>query len=158
MKKKSTFFVGTSEGFTLIELLIALFLLCVVGMAIFSVQVQSIRAAGRSAVLTEAAALASQELERFQNAPMNALFSGLAQPYRTLDRLNVFPPEAEGGWDGEGVAAGDANRTYRLYWNVAPGAPGSVLEGTAMVRMEVQWEDRGQLRRLRFDLLKTDVM
>jgi prepilin-type N-terminal cleavage/methylation domain-containing protein len=151
--------ICSASGFTLIEILIAIVILGIVGLAIFSVQVQSIRTAARSASLTEAAALASQELERFQTVAMGDLFSGLSQPYRTMERLGVFPPTAESGWDGE-KEVGDPHgkRRYRVYWNVAPGAPGTDMEGRAMVRLEVQWEDYGQLRRLQFDLLKTDVM
>ncbi|TWI71818.1 prepilin-type N-terminal cleavage/methylation domain-containing protein [Desulfobotulus alkaliphilus] len=144
MKKELNFSAPGAAGFTLVEILIAMVIMGIVGLAIFSIQIQSIRTAARSASMTEAGALASQQLELFQNIPMAAL----------LD----FGDKAEedSGWarvieerDIHGI------RVYRIFWNIFENTPEA---GMLSVEMEIQWEDQGQRRFIPFNFLKTQML
>ncbi|WP_179953216.1 type IV pilus modification PilV family protein [Desulfobotulus mexicanus] len=141
MKTLENHTLASPAGFTLVEILIAMAIMGIVGLAIFSMQIQSIRTAARSASMTEAGALASQQLELFQNIPMAAL----------LDLGDKA--EEDSGWDK--VTDIPGVRGYRIFWNIIEDTP---KDGMASVKMEIQWEDQGQRRVIPFDFLKTQML
>ncbi|MCW7755250.1 prepilin-type N-terminal cleavage/methylation domain-containing protein [Desulfobotulus sp. H1] len=130
-------------GFTLVEVLMSMLLLGITGLAVFSVQISSMQAINRAAILTEAAALASQELEIFQILPMDVF-------------LNYGEKTTGGEWKKtKEVSGAGGQRIYTLYWNVIQDVP---VSGMARIALEVHWKDRGQERRIFFEALKTGLL
>lgn len=141
------------DGFTLIETIVALMIFIIGGLSLAALLMQGVQAGRNSARATEAAAIAGQKIETFRNMPLSQIPG--SETSRRPEDLNIFPPEALSGWDGEEEYQGfEPNRLYKLYWNIVPDFP---LEGMASIRLEIQWEERGISKKIRFDFAKNHL-
>ena len=130
---------GTEKGFTLLEVMVALGILSVGILAVASMQAAAIRFNSSAGDITEAVALAGEQMEKL-----------IALPYND----DLLKDTDEDGLDGLQDAADDTadqrlvlalTGKYTLYWNVAVD---KVATGTKTVNVIVTWHDRRGERRL----------
>lgn len=153
MKKIPAEIRWNKQGFTLVEILVSLAIFTFGGFALVSVLMQSMQTTHRSARTTEAAALASQKIESFRNMPLGKIL--VSENVRSPDTLATFPPEAALGWDGEEEYQGiETGQSYKIYWNAVPDFP---VKGITSLCMEIQWEERNEIRSMRFNFTKNQL-
>lgn len=141
--------LGNSKGFTLVEVLIALAIFAVGILGAATMQISSIGENSHAMRITEAATIASSELERLigvsfddttladnNNTGTNAGLTG-------LDNTDETGKLADGGPVAQG--------SYTLFWNVADDYP---VVGTKTVRVITRRNDKGILKEVSQDFIK----
>ena len=141
--------LGNSKGFTLVEVLIALAIFAVGILGAATMQISSISENSHAMRITEAATIASSELESLigvsfddttladnNNTGTNAGLTG-------LDNTDETGKLADGGPVAQG--------SYTLFWNVADDYP---VVGTKTVRVITRRNDKGILKEVSQDFIK----
>ena len=149
----------TEQGFSLIEVLIAISILAIGLLAVASMQGSASKNNVLAGSRTEAATLASEQMETLMSLALQASYWGISPPTTDLNDSDGDGAAGLGdqGFDGDATTQGDAdNRVtrgrYTVYWNVednaTPAADPSKNIITKTINLIVIWSDYGGSGRL----------
>jgi type IV pilus assembly protein PilV len=159
----------TNEGFTLLEILVAIAILCFGLLAIATMQVSAIKGNTHAIGLTEAVACAQDKIEELMPLDYNDADLVDTDSDGTGQDADDDGVDDDGGnfgldktVDGGGTVIADSNedknyngKTYSLYWNVAVDEP---VANVKIVRVIVEWSERGKQRSATLDFMKADII
>lgn len=137
--------VSNQNAFSLIEVLIAMAIFSIGILAVVSLQVSSMNLNASSRRLTEAAALASERMERL-----------LVLPYNHDDLLDT-DDNGDAGLGNIGEEGNDADfqesiGIYNIFWNIAEN---QFVNDTKTIRVLVVYENHGEQRQVVLQQVKS---
>ncbi len=144
----------SQRGFTLLEVIVAISILTVGLLAVATMQGSAIIANGSAMDVTDATALASDQVEKLAAVAYDdaSLEDRDGDGVSGLDNIE---------FDGDPLTAADADygitrqtargKTYAVYWNVAAD---DAAVGTKTVHVIVTWEDHGRVKHLTLQYIR----
>ncbi len=129
------------KGFSVLEVLLGVSVFAIGLMGVMALHMYSLKGVAFSGNLTEANAIAANQLERLMRADINTLVDGPSpNSPNGLAGLNDTGNAADGLATGVGT-----NGKYTVCWNIAPNQPANTLR---TVRVHVLWSVRGTTQQI----------
>jgi type IV pilus modification protein PilV len=139
------------SGFTLIEAMVAMLILTIGILSLYTMQVSAIQGNSTASQITLAATSGANQLEDIFAMDYDALVDtdgdSAGGLYDTNNPLNL----ANGNADGNATTPDG----YTIYWNVATDLP---MPFTKRVVVSVVRSDRGTLKNVQFEYIKAQVV
>jgi type IV pilus assembly protein PilV len=152
------------RGFTLLELLVGVTMFVLGIMALYKLQMSTLRTNAYSRDLTEALTLAQDRVEKLMALPYDAADLGDTNGDGVDGGggdLGLDQTITNGVWTADGPPGNHGNRVpagtdkYTICWNVAPNYP---IDHAKTVRVIVLWRERGGvLHRSSLDFIKAET-
>lgn len=160
--QKGTLF-ERNEGFTLIETLVAIFVLVVGILALYSMQVTSIRYNATAGAMTTSSTWAADRVEQLLALDYDDQL--LADDDDPTDLAPVNPGNGTAGLSDTGATAdGSAvspDGRYSIFWNVAdslnPNPNNAAISTVKAIRVTVQHNDIGSIKQVVLNYYKQKV-
>lgn len=138
------------NGFTLIEVLIAIVILSIGLLGIGQMQLMGIRGNASASTFSEAAAFGQDKMEELINLPYTHTDLSDTNGDGTAGLDAIASSDA----DGSESQIGATNKQYDITWNIAVDSPAAHAKH---IRVHVQWSDKGRIRTISMDSIKSDI-
>jgi len=164
------------NGFTLIEVLIAIVILSIGLLGIAQMQLTGIQGNESASDFSEATAFGQDKMEELINLPYThadlndtdgdgtgqdttasgGVVNGIDNDDEgiAVDGIANFGLDDIASPDGSELQTGATNTQYTITWNIAVDKP---VANAKHIKVHVQWRDKGRIRTLSMDMIKSDI-
>lgn len=137
-----------NRGFTLVEVMVSVVIFAIGILSVLIMLLQTIKGNAASITMTNAAQLASKQIEEIMLMNYNAITDTDGDGVAGLDDIDVSTAEGT----NLNLEIGGLGKRYNVYWNIAENWP---VTDTKTIRVIVTWQEGNRNKQVAFDFIKT---